>query len=293
MSASTKKTISVYENEKSDMTELQRALLSLFKRFDCVCRENNLRYYLCGGSALGAVRHQGFIPWDDDIDVVMPRKDFIKLVNDIKLSDELDVYLDDQLLFGTFVDKRVLVSHGDDEWDRNAPFLSLDITIADGAPSNSVRRWIHTTHVLMLFVAIKLKRIRYIQKTEGMKNRASRPLKEKLLIRFGGVFNLLLRGVPEGRLVSAFYSSSGKYDFYSSDYVGAYCGRYRYKEIFPKDVFGAGKPVQFEDIEARTYSKSEVYLSRIYGPDYMQLPSMSNRERHGDARIVAASALSD
>ena len=58
------------------MTEMQKRLFNMFKWFDSFCRDNNLIYYAVGGTLLGAVRHEGFIPWDDDIDVGMPRKDY-------------------------------------------------------------------------------------------------------------------------------------------------------------------------------------------------------------------------
>ena len=60
--------------------------LCLLKRLDEVCKKYNLRYWLDGGSLLGAIRHNGFIPWDDDIDVVMPRKDYDKLSEISKLD---------------------------------------------------------------------------------------------------------------------------------------------------------------------------------------------------------------
>lgn len=62
------------------MTELQQKILEIMKTFDRVCRENNLRYYMLGGTMLGAVRHKGFIPWDDDADFGLPRKDYEKLL---------------------------------------------------------------------------------------------------------------------------------------------------------------------------------------------------------------------
>lgn len=63
------------------MNELQQKLFELLKEFVRVCEENNLTYWLLGGTLLGAVRHKGFIPWDDDVDVAMPREDYEKFIN--------------------------------------------------------------------------------------------------------------------------------------------------------------------------------------------------------------------
>ena len=62
------------------MNDLQKCQLDLLKAFVAVCEKHNLRYFLVAGSCLGAVRHQGFIPWDDDIDVGMPREDYDKYI---------------------------------------------------------------------------------------------------------------------------------------------------------------------------------------------------------------------
>lgn len=66
--------------EYLSMQEVKAAELRLLRIFDCYCRENNLRYSLGSGTLLGAVRHKGFIPWDDDIDVVMPVEDYRKFL---------------------------------------------------------------------------------------------------------------------------------------------------------------------------------------------------------------------
>ena len=66
----------------NDMKSLE---LELLKNVATFCDDNNIRYYLCGGSLLGAVRHQGFIPWDDDMDIAMPRMIIFNSVNFISL----------------------------------------------------------------------------------------------------------------------------------------------------------------------------------------------------------------
>lgn len=73
--------------EKLTVEEIKLISLQGLKKFHDYCEKNNLRYYLCYGTLLGAVRHKGFIPWDDDIDVVMPRSDYDALISQKKLID--------------------------------------------------------------------------------------------------------------------------------------------------------------------------------------------------------------
>ena len=70
----------IVENSKK-LELMQSVLFEIICDIDDFCTENNIRYYLSGGSCIGAVRHNGFIPWDDDVDIMMPRKDYMKLGN--------------------------------------------------------------------------------------------------------------------------------------------------------------------------------------------------------------------
>lgn len=76
-----------YNPDGSELRLLQKHLLILLDHFDKICKENNIRYWLSSGTCLGAVRHEGFIPWDDDIDVEMLREDYLKFV-DVFVPDE-------------------------------------------------------------------------------------------------------------------------------------------------------------------------------------------------------------
>ena len=81
----------------SELSAHQKLLLEMLKDFDAVCRRHGIRYQLFAGSALGAVRHNGFIPWDDDIDILMPRPEYEKFEklakeNNLFISENLEVH---------------------------------------------------------------------------------------------------------------------------------------------------------------------------------------------------------
>ena len=67
--------------DAAHLRKLQRELLEIYIEFDRICRAANIPYVMSGGTLLGAVRHKGFIPWDDDIDVFMPRPDYDRLMD--------------------------------------------------------------------------------------------------------------------------------------------------------------------------------------------------------------------
>ena len=90
----------VLQIDRETLRKLQLKELESLEYFDSFCKENELRYYLLGGCVIGALRHGGFIPWDDDIDIIMPRRDydrFCKLAPK-RLSDEyfLQTYFTDK-----------------------------------------------------------------------------------------------------------------------------------------------------------------------------------------------------
>lgn len=77
---------------EGNLRDLQLANLAILKQFDSFCTENKLTYFLFAGSALGEVRHKGFIPWDDDIDVAMPRKDYVQIIQKFNASNNPLLY---------------------------------------------------------------------------------------------------------------------------------------------------------------------------------------------------------
>lgn len=268
------------------MNNVQIELLKLLETYKDVCQKKNLRYFVSGGTMLGAVRHRGFIPWDDDVDIVMPRIDYEELAKVKDFPGCISMSIEDELLYGIFRNNNIRVTHGSKVWDEKEPFLSLDICPADGAGNCYIISLIHTTYCLVLFTLIKLKRIRYIQKTEGLKNRKRRPLGEKILIEHGAFLAHMLRKIDEKKLVEKYYAACKKYDYDKSKYICVYPGRGRYKEIMRRTIHGAGRDLCFEGMTVKGYSEPEAYLRKMYGKDYMVLPPVEAREKHGNLRIV-------
>lgn len=269
------------------MLEIQNCLLEFYKEFSTICDRNGITHYACGGTALGAVRHKGFIPWDDDLDFALPRNDFNKIFVDktVELPDYYIAEIDSIALSGKLMDKRCRVRHGDEAWDGFTPYLSIDILPIDGSPNHCFMRKIHFCRVMIAFAKIKFKNLDFISDIENLKNRKSRPFIEKMIISHGRYLSLLFRNVDNAELVDKYIAISSKYDYENSKVVGIYGGRYRKKELIDKTIIGKGKMVSFEDTQIRVYEKVELYLKKIYGKDYMIVPAENCHEKHGNLTV--------
>lgn len=136
--------------DEETLKHLQQVEISILKYFIKICEENNLTYFMYAGSLLGAIRHQGFIPWDDDIDVIMFREDFEKLnkIFEENIDEKYRFFnvLNEETYhytWGRLTLKNTLFR----EWWGNqvdyTPNIFLDIFILDNIPSNKFKKFIH------------------------------------------------------------------------------------------------------------------------------------------------------
>lgn len=153
---------------KMTLREIQMAELEIMIEFDRVARENGLKYALCAGTLLGAVRHKGFIPWDDDIDVTMPRPDYEKL---IRLNRENPLFppflrlqcFEDGTLDSPYMkifDTRTKIVE-QNYTQKDVPSLWIDVFPVDGLPSDPkklVRHYKKALNLCRLNVAAVVKR---------------------------------------------------------------------------------------------------------------------------------------
>lgn len=242
-----------------------------------IANKYDLKYYMIGGTLLGAIRHKGFIPWDDDVDIAMPRKDYELFLSQFKnkLPQNLEVinFKTDsnyKYYITRVEDKRFKVNelrnHGLNSFQN---YLSVDIFPIDGTPNNIFFRKIYFLRVMFYRAMISL-----IQK-DNIDYSRKRKWTEKLLIFVG-------TKLPIDRFFSVLTLQNKidkllKQQKTQSEFVGTIMGAYRTKEIVPRIYFGDGKYYEFEGRKYLGPSMSDKYLKHMYG-DYMKTPSKKQRK---------------
>ena len=263
----------------SDIKIIQDKILSILKEFNSICEENNLTYYALGGTLLGAVRHKGFIPWDDDIDIGMPREDyekFKKIASNV-LPENYKFLSEDTLnykkAFSVIRDDstKIIMNYSKEELVES---LWIDIFPLDGMPSNALKKKIHSLRYLYARMMVQLSQFNSLvnQKKEN------RPFIEKIIIAFANAVNIE-KIISFTWAQKKYLQTIKKYSF-DEAYAGNFTGAYKLREIVPSDYFGEPVLLQFEDLKLCCPCKYKEYLTAIYGADYMQLPPEDKRTLH-------------
>jgi len=257
-----------------DINECHNILLNIAEAFDAICRKHNIPYYMLGGTMLGAIRHKGFIPWDDDMDFGVERQYFSKLKK--VLSDELPINYkirtpDNSLNFlSNFIkieDSRTEVC---DHWHDHLTDVGICIDIF---PLDKGRKSFFQTKVLLSYVVFLLQIKNYIyfdpKFRHGLKKYIAIILRKTNFIsikkRLNQVDNVICRFVKK-----------------ESGYLVNYYGRYGKKEITSKEIFGKPTDYTFDRIMLKGVENPEHFLSRLYGDNYMQLPPKEKQENHSN-----------
>ena len=247
-----------------NLRELQLTELNILKELLPIFEKNNIRYFALGGTMLGAVRHHGFIPWDDDIDIGVPREDYNRLLS---LEDQLPAHLhftshqqDPSYVyyFMRIVDERIKLRNRRFEVEEVLPAW-VDIFPLDGLPNSEFRRKLHEKKILFYRMVFQLSRFDNIVNTKR-----NRPPVEKALIWFVRTFRLqkVIGKEFAFRLIDR---SLKQFPYAKSDYNVNAMGAYRMREAFDKRVFGEGALYPFEDIQIRGAQDYEAYLTQLYG----------------------------
>jgi lipopolysaccharide cholinephosphotransferase len=257
-----------------DIRGVQMKSLELLKFFQDFCKKKDLTFFIVAGTLLGAVRHEGFIPWDDDIDVAMPRQDYDRFMATI--GDELkntpyrlrDISTMPTWvgMYSSLVDSRTTIIAYDRRFDRKAiQGAFMDIFPVDNAPDGQVLREQQLSELNKWFDRMVFKRY-------GFKNRRS--------LRTSRWDRLMARVLPGKMIWNKYREECTKYNgTVTKDIVFNGFPDFA-KYVYDKDWFYPLRPYLFESVEFPGPQDFEAYLKYFYG-NYMKMPPEENRRAHG------------
>lgn len=265
-------------NEYDDkiLNHLHELELMILKDFIRICEENNLTYYMYAGSLLGAVRHNGFIPWDDDLDVIMFRDDFEKFKK-IFIASENDKY---ELLcnetekdyFHLLAKLMLKGTRFEESWVSQVDFhvgINMDIFVLDDLAEGKFKRSYQLKrsfvyNKLLIMSKVRLDNLPFIQK----------------VVSHAGYYVLKLFRVKPSSLNRRCLNFLKKYKNPDAEHVFDISATSKeYHQIFRKADFKSVAKVKFEDIEVNAPINYDFILTSLYG-DYMQLPPEEDRYNH-------------
>lgn len=278
--------IAIMMDIKDIKKEWNAMILDILKAFMKICKDNGLTYYCCAGTAIGAVRHHGIIPWDDDIDVIMPRPDYDRLLEIAKTADfgeyEIITPYDDEtypLYFSKLSNRNTTLIE-----DRQIPcviglyvdIFPLDATDDDVAKARRLKD--RYTKIINRLNAVSTHNtfgeyLSLLKKKEEWGRFAIKTLA------------FFCRSAMRRHLIRQMDRLSHLYDYDKAKNVQVYTGSYGHREVFPKSWLGKGKEFPFEDTTVLLPECYDEYLRHFFN-DYMQFPPVEQRiEKHNRAYL--------
>ena len=267
--------------DNETINNLKQTELMMLRAFILCCDRLGLKYYMLGGSMLGAVRHNGFIPWDDDIDVGMLREDYEvflergqEFLPDYYFLQSL--YSEKDILFNyakirdsrtTFIEssiKKAKINHG----------VYIDVFPLDYYPDNEHLQKEFDKKRRVLGWRIRKEFTLPKQNQDNILKETGRKILGSLL---WFKYPTVRKAIEERELLFKSFSSSRM--------IANYCGAWGKKEIVPLEWYGPGRIVEFEGLNVRIPSQAENWLSQVYG-DYMKLPPEEKRTVHHYAETI-------
>ncbi len=269
------------EQSRHSLNDTQAYILGIMREVAGIFDELNIPWFMQGGTMLGAVRHKGFIPWDDDIDIGVYRQDYRRLLDQI--ADKLPEHLalrtywdesDHHYYFARIVDTRYRIKRMG-SMEVRYENVWIDIFPLDGMPDGALARAWHKVRLLT-------HRVKYhigcLEKVNV--KRPGRALVERVIIAVANALQMH-RWFDSRKELDILDGLLTKYPVEKSDYVVNFMGQtsYRFNELFKKEVYGTAVMYPFEDMRMPGPEKYDEYLTSLYG-NYMEPPREADRNAH-------------
>ncbi len=258
-------------NRQISLPEKKLIMLKMLDELDHFCKENQLTYFLVGGTLLGAVRHKGYIPWDDDIDIGLPREDYKKLIRtfssksgNVKIID-VDNHDHYRWPSAKAIDIRTeLIEQGD---TKSVIGVFIDIFPFDGIVGEYETIKKEVTKISTWQHILVLKHLRFDSRRSRIKN---------LLILLGRIFYLF----PDRFLIKRINQMEKRsVPFEKCQYICNFNGAWGIREITKSSSFLKTIEAEFEGNSYSIPIGYDDYLRTVYG-DYMELPPVEKRKTH-------------
>lgn len=253
---------------KLRIEEVQSYIIEMIQEIVSICERNNITYFLHCGSALGAIRHGGIIPWDHDADVIIPENEIKRFYEAAakELSEKFYVRdINDKNSIGMYP-KIGLRGYETD-------VLHVDIFRLIGIPNNRIKQ---------LFIIRKAKLLRLMRLFKATPIKKIKSRRNRNVAR---VVKFFLLPFPITFVINQFNYLCTAVPFETAEYVLNPSGHYKEKNIFKKEIFQEYTTVQFHDIPVRIVKNYDFYLKQYYG-DYMKYPPEEMRKRNMEREFI-------
>ena len=266
--------------EITDVSELKEIAFRLLSRIDNFCSDRGIRYSIAGGTLLGAVRHRGFIPWDDDVDVMMPRPDFERFCREFSAPDtSVHFFENDPEYFYPYAkvyDDRTLVIEDRDPRGRSA--VGVDVFPIDGLRDGTLDPASVLRVQRLCYAAMSLRRAPPLFRR--------RSLKKQLALWVGAPLRLIPASVRKAvcrAMLRRLTRRLKETPFDGAPFAGPLTWGNGMKEVHPRADFEIGTSFEFEGRTFPAIDGWRAYLEADYG-DFMALPPPETRKTHHSFR---------
>lgn len=251
--------------------EVQAIEIEMLKEVSEICERFHITYFLAYGSVLGAIRHNGPIPWDSDVDIIVPYNQFDKFIAIVREQLPRKFYLDyyDTNKFYPALFPRIgLRGYSTKE-------LHIDVFKLTGIPSDK-KEQLHFRKRSRFYRNI------FLPKNTFKEYFGNLGLKRRIYLLF---IRILLFPIPKKYIIQRFEKHCSKYPYERSEYVANANGGYGMKEIVQKSFYGEGILCKYANINVKIPENYDTYLIHFYN-NYMQFPPEDKRRVKAEYRIL-------